>query len=313
MVIHEPDGEQMSQARKWKQAIIILLMGLISCCAWANGTSASYHHTSPKSKTISSKKHHVKKTKKRTVQRRVAPKKIAAPGRAMPWFNSIETDGDFDIQIHTSRTNRVLIQQTASDIDSRVEGGVLHLVVIPPPEDKTAKHSDEPPMPMEPIKVTVWMPELQTLHLNGTDSVMGDPIYSQWLNIEGEGQSHVILRGLINVNKINIHGASDVSLRWVQSQHLIVRGYDTSEIFLAGTADVLDAKLMDDAHLDARYLRSHTVLVQTEGGAKANVLALNSLNAFASGDSNIYYYKSPRYQLAQTEFMGNVLQLGYWK
>lgn len=303
----------MSQARKWKQTIIIILISLMCSCALANGTTSTTH--TKKIHASANKKHHAATARKSAVKHHPVRKKVIAAGKPEPWFNSIETDGDFEIQIHTSRTNRIQIQRTDCYIDSWVEGGVLHLVLLPPPDAKPDSNTnlETPPMPLEPIHVTVWMPELQNLTLNGTNSVMGDPIYSEWLNIDGEGQSNIILRGLLNVNKIIIHGASDVSLRWIKSHHLVVRGYDSSEIFLAGTADVLDAKLTDDAHLDARYLRSHTVLVETESGARANVLALKSLNAFAYGSSNIYYYKSPNYQLAETEFMGNVLQLGHWK
>ncbi len=299
-------------ARKLKQGILIILISLMSCNAFANGTTATPSTTKKTSHTII-KKHRTAITKKSALKHHTA-RKLTAVGKPMPWFNAIETDGDFDIQIHTSPTNRVQIERTDCYLDTWVEGGVLHLVLLPPPNAKPdANTKDVPVMPLEPIHVTVWMPELQSLTLNGTTSVMGDPIYSQWLNIDSEGQSHIILRGLLNVNKLIIHGASDVSLRWVKSHHLVVRGYDSSEIFVAGTADILDAKLVDDSHLDARYLRSHTVLVETEDSATANVLPLNSLNAFASGNSNIYYYKTPNYQLADTEFMGNVLQLGHWK
>ena len=56
--------------------------------------------------------------------------------------------------------------------------------------------------------------------------------------------------------------------------------------------------------------RAQHILIQTKNFATAKLLPIQSLRAFATDFSNVYFYKMPDYISRYTRRSGNVLQLG---
>jgi hypothetical protein len=70
-------------------------------------------------------------------------------------------------------------------------------------------------------------------------------------------------------------------------------------------------RLMRNAQFDARYLRVQKASVFTTDKARADILVLDVLGAFAIDDSNIFYHKRPQNLTVVTKGSGNVLYSGW--
>lgn len=218
-------------------------------------------------------------------------------------FEAIDVDGDFNIQVKSGPHAAVEIPNLPDYVEADSNDNTLFLRMHIPPN---AKYQ------CPPVTVYITLPYLLSINLAGNSSIMGRNIHSNYLTINTQDNSHVILDGVLGVNTIDASGDSSINLRWVNSQKLTIRGNGNSSISVAGVTGVSDIRLTDSATLDSRYLRSKTMFIETRGNSTADVIAIDDMYAFATEYGNIYYYKTPGYYLDSTEMSGNSLQLGYW-
>lgn len=231
---------------------------------------------------------------------------LAAVIHSYPEFSSIEANGRFNIHIISAANTHFTIDQTEPCVTAAVRNGTLFLTTnLTPGQQRSAAY--------HPANVTVYLPDLTELSLKGQNSVTGDNVASQGLLIKVGGNNHVMLNGTVNVQQIKADGDSSVSVQWVNSDSLAVEMDDHAQVYLAGRARILHAHVYADSCLNAKYLRSRAVLIDAEDNAVAEVLPTHSLYAFATDNSNVYYYKSGKHLLESTQISGNVLQLGHWQ
>lgn len=225
-----------------------------------------------------------------------------------PYFNSIVADGNFDIRITQGRNAVHMSDEAASYTDARVVDNTLILEFVPQEKKQTA---DDFPT----VNVNISMPVLNDISLLGNSTLEASNIRNYGLVIAANGNNHVRLdgQGVFNIAKIDARGNSEVSVQWVNSPELQIVGDDYAQISVAGVTKLLQVRLAGVSSLDAKYLRPDIALVDTRDFATADILAKDSLYAFAIDHSNIYYYKTPGYYLDSTQISGNVLQLAHWQ
>lgn len=159
--------------------------------------------------------------------------------------------------------------------------------------------------------VTVTLPNLNKLFIDGPANVGGENIRSKHLAIESHGSGKIKLIGVMNLTQIDQTGSNRIYLRWVNSDTLTINAKDRGFIYLGGVAKTLYARVTQQAIFNAQYLRTDIVQVQTKHFAAAFVYPVTTLRAFASEHSNIYYYKYPKYLTRETTQSGNVLQMAW--
>lgn len=272
----------------------ILGVFLICSSVYANGIS-------PQSKPPA------KSTVKKTIPKKPASHKIVPLVKtiSLPPFYSIETDGNFDVVLVPGQPRVEIKNSQANSVHIYVSNGVLHLNTL----ENNEKNA---PQNTVPINVRVATQNLNDLVLSDGTAITAQNVYGRDMVINVGDQSHVVLNGYINISKIIAGSDSYVNIHWVNSTNLAIVAHDHSEIYLAGVANRMVARLRDNAHLDAKYLRAKEAWVKTKDSAIADVLATNSLSAFASDNSNIYYYKNPTNLVEYSQLSGNVLQMDYW-
>ncbi|WP_080744755.1 GIN domain-containing protein [Coxiella burnetii] len=167
-----------------------------------------------------------------------------------------------------------------------------------------------PPIQKRPV-VTVTMPTLTRLVVNGPTNVRADRLQSSGLSILSLGWGNIQLKGKMKVNHIVQRGQNYISLGWLDSSTLSIDSRGNGSLYLAGVAKMLYARLAGNAILGAQYLRANHIQVQTQNNASAYVMPLNTLRAFASGKANIYYYSYPKNLTRDTKQSGNVLQMAW--
>ena len=159
--------------------------------------------------------------------------------------------------------------------------------------------------------VTVYTDHLEGLTVAGPTNVRGLDIYSNGLMIQSSGTGNILLRGKIQLNRIQQSGDNRINIRWVDSGMLYVNSTGRGSIHLAGVSNVLYARLRGHASLNAQYLRTHDVQVQTKNQSAASVCPTHTLRAFAFDHSNVYYYKYPKNITQYSAQSGNVLQMAW--
>jgi hypothetical protein len=96
------------------------------------------------------------------------------------------------------------------------------------------------------------------------------------------------------IESLDISGASNGSLTNVRNESLTIDASGASKIKVDGEARELIVDLSGASRLDAENLKSENVTVDASGASNATVMALNELNADASGASCIRYVGEPK-------------------
>lgn len=163
----------------------------------------------------------------------------------------------------------------------------------------------------KPAIITVRAKNLRRIETYESSSVRGKKIRANNLTVITHDNSKVNLSGMINLKYVTALNSSHINLRWVNSKKVKLYSIGNSKIRLSGRVKTLHARLFGNSKLNAKFLRANHVWVQTNNHASAKLLPIISIRAFAADDSNIYYYKYPKYITRHTTQSGNVLQLGW--
>jgi len=211
-------------------------------------------------------------------------------------FTAVSINGRMNVMIQSAQNkgDRDLIHYPHQLISAKICGHTLYLRSL-----NTQKNPS----------VTLRLHALNQLTVNGPSAVTGSAVESDGLELYTNSNAVVNLNGTIKVKKISHRGYGRIQLRWVTADQLSITS-SGGLIKLAGTAKNADIKLSNHAQLDAQYLRVRQMMVQTRGHAVAKVLATYSLQAFATQNSQIYFYKTPRHLSRYSRESGNILQLG---
>lgn len=159
------------------------------------------------------------------------------------------------------------------------------------------------------IKITA--PELKNITVTDNARVSSKDFSTRNLTIIAKGNGEVNLEGRLNVGRIFQFSNGRMNISWIDSDRLFLSGHGSGPIYLAGIADDVVVKLVKNSFLNARYLRTQKASVFTVNSARAEVLVIDDLDAFAIDKSSIYYYKRPEQLTVVTRASGNVLQPGW--
>ncbi|HEY0049331.1 MAG TPA: head GIN domain-containing protein [Pyrinomonadaceae bacterium] len=96
------------------------------------------------------------------------------------------------------------------------------------------------------------------------------------------------------IESFDVSGASTGSLTNIKNETLSLDASGASKIKIDGEARELIVDLSGASRLDAENLRAEDVTVDASGASSASVVALNDLNADASGASTIRYTGEPK-------------------
>lgn len=222
---------------------------------------------------------------------------------ALKPFNTIDTHGFFDVNITTGKQvyqvevvgDKAIVEQVVLKVKNRA----LHISM---PPDLNFYDTG-------PVAVNVEMPTLNHLYYSGTGNVTGNIPNNRALTVDAHGSGNVKLLGEICLKRLTQSGSNNVTVYWINSPGLSVNSEGKSEAFLAGKVDQLDVTLYQSAHLNARYLRAERAYINTTKNSVAEVSVTDSLNALASGNSNIYYFRNPRYIAPYMRDNGAVLPM----
>lgn len=123
------------------------------------------------------------------------------------------------------------------------------------------------------------------------------------------GNGNMYVNGIVNLEELRQFGAGIVQIYWINSAILSVCANGNGNIAIAGVAQQLNANVAGQIQLDARFLRTHFGFIRALQCSRADVWVKDSLNAFAQGHSNIYYFTKPLYIYTALVEGGSVLDM----
>ena len=168
-----------------------------------------------------------------------------------------------------------------------------------------------PGLKQEPV-VTVRTADVERITLAGPTDMSGKDVHStSGIHLFSMGFGKVNFTGkAVLMDYIRQVGRAQINIRWVDSKVLRM-DFSGGTVHLAGVANQVYARVMSYAKLDAIYLRANDLSIQTADRAVARVSSNDNMNAFASGFSNVFYYKHPAHITTGTSQSGNVLQMAW--
>lgn len=155
--------------------------------------------------------------------------------------------------------------------------------------------------------IRVFAPELKSITVTGNAMVKAEDFKTVGLTITAKDNGTINLEGQYVVDKIIQRGNGRIDISWINSDNLVVDSRSSGPIYLAGAVNSMVVKLMRNAQFNARYLRVQKASVFTTDKARADILVLGTLGAFAIDNSNIFYHKRPQSLTVETKGSGNVL------
>ncbi|EKE00589.1 MAG: hypothetical protein ACD_21C00323G0004 [uncultured bacterium] len=157
------------------------------------------------------------------------------------------------------------------------------------------------------VAIKLFAPGLKNLTVTDNATINAKNFKTAGLNVLAKNNGTINLEGQYAVNKLYQLGNGRINISWIDSEKLFIDSDSKGPIYLAGIVNSMVIKLTHNAYLDARYLRAQKASVFTTDNARADVLVLDTLGAFAIDKSNIYYYKRPPHFTVVTKGKGNVL------
>lgn len=181
-------------------------------------------------------------------------------------FNSIVVTGSVNVYLSQGDKETVTVEANQNLLDiirTEVKDNTLHIY-----ETKNIRNADE-----RNVYVTFQM--LNSLIAKGATDVYGrTPIRTESL-------------------EVGISGASDVTLE-IYTDELICRITGAADAYLSGEAKAMIARVSGSSDLEAGKLISQICQVEADGASDAQVHATESLDAKASGSSDIEYWGNPK-------------------
>ena len=187
--------------------------------------------------------------------------------RTIEGFTGVVSEGEFDVFIIPDSEFAVKLEADENLIQyirTRVSGNTL----IVDQGTRKCLRSDNP------IRITVFMPQVEYLNLTGSGMITGDNITSDELKVELTGS------GVIDLRELEV-GLLDA----------LITG--SGEMVFWGTATDTDLDITGSGEIKAFRLSSVNCIANISGSGNMEVTVEKQLTAYISGSGSIFYQGNP--------------------
>lgn len=173
-------------------------------------------------------------------------------------------------------------QRLLANIDTTVDGDMLHIG----PRGILLRHRT-------PIEVTVTLPSLESLSVNGSGEHTVSGFAGEHLDLALDGSGSMRFNGRYREIMAAVHGSGDLELTGGTSDTVDAAVIGTGRLTLVGTTRVLHAELRGSGDLDARHLRADEVALAQQGSGDSAVYARKRLHAELTGSGEARVFGNP--------------------
>jgi hypothetical protein len=157
-----------------------------------------------------------------------------------------------------------------------------------------------------PIEVTVTLPALESLSVNGSGDHTVSGFAGDHLDVALDGSGRMRFNGRYREIMAAIHGSGDMELTGGTSDTVDAAVIGSGRLTLVGSTRALHAELRGSGDLDARHLRADEVDLAQQGSGDSAVYARKRLQAELVGSGDARVYGNPDERSVKREGSGSV-------
>jgi len=173
-------------------------------------------------------------------------------------------------------------QRLLANIDTSVDGATLHIG----PRGLLLRHR-------QPIEVTLTLPQLDSLHVNGSGDATASGFAGERLDLSLGGSGTLRFNGRYRENTVALHGSGDLELTGGSSERVTAECVGSGNLTLVGATRELRAELQGSGELDARHLRAEEVYLSHTGSGSSALYASREVGVTLSGSGDATVYGNP--------------------
>jgi hypothetical protein len=186
-------------------------------------------------------------------------------------------------------------QRLLANIDTSIDGDMLHIG----PRGILLRHRT-------PIEVTVTLPTLDSLSINGSGEHTVSGFAGDHLDVALDGSGSMKFNGRYRAIMAAVHGSGDLELTGGTSDTVDAAVIGSGRLTLVGASRALHAELRGTGDLDARHLRTDEVTLMQQGSGDCAVYARKRLHAELTGSGDLRVYGNPEQHSVSRTGSGSV-------
>jgi len=170
-------------------------------------------------------------------------------------------------------------QRLLANIDTSVDGDTLHIG----PRGILLRHR-------QPIEVTVVLPALATLNVNGSGEHSVSGFSGERIEVIMGGSGSMRFNGRYREVDAALHGSGELEVTGGNSERVTAETMGSGHLTLVGATRDLYAEISGSGELDARHLRAEDAYLTHQGSGTSAVYARSqaSVELSGSGDATVY-------------------------
>lgn len=218
-----------------------------------------------------------------------------------PYVGAIYIQGNVDLQILGGQgCNRLVLKAGYPDLKITGSNSTLSI--------SNCKGVSYNPGPRPRIRL--YLNHLKKIVVAGDSCINGCNLNTSCgLCIENCGCGMINLAGPVHLSRVTNTGSGIIFVPCVRSDHVEILATRCGVVRLRGVTNLLLVRAFQDSYVDTRFMCSGSAMVQSGDKALVTLKTSGSLQAFATGMSNVYYYTTPGDTYKHSMFSGNVFQM----
>jgi hypothetical protein len=186
-------------------------------------------------------------------------------------------------------------QRLLANIDTSIDGDILHIA----PRGILLRHRT-------PIEVTVTLPALESLSVNGSGEHTVSGFAGDHLDVVLDGSGDMRFNGRFRDITAAVRGSGDLELTGGTSDTVDAAVIGTGRLTLVGSSRELHAQMRGSGDLDARHLRAEEVALTLQGTGDCAVYASKRLHADMNGSGDARVFGNPDQRSVSRNGSGSV-------
>jgi hypothetical protein len=210
----------------------------------------------------------------------------------------VELTGPLNLTLRQGATPALEVrgeQRLLANIDTSIDGDVLRIG----PRGILLRHRT-------PIEVTVTLPTLESLSVNGSGEHTVSGFAGDHLDVALDGSGNMRFNGRYREIMAALRGSGDLELTGGTSDTVDAAVIGTGRLTLVGSSRELHAESRGSGDLDARHLRADEVDLLQQGSGDSAVYARKRLHVELSGSGEARVYGNPDERSVSRKGSGSV-------
>ena len=208
---------------------------------------------------------------------------IITQTRTISAFTGVESNSDFEVNIYPGEESGVQVEAAENLMNliiTRVSGDEL---IIETRHGNCIRSSEH-------VRVTVTVPDLNHIDLNGSGTLWCDTLSTQNLEVDLDGSGTIrCIRLMVPTLDMDVSGSGNIETDGTfTSVRTIIDG--SGEVLLSGESQTADLRINGSGNIAAGDLFTGTCYANITGSGNIYTWVKDLLEVEISGSGNVYYY-----------------------